>query len=224
MTNVSTKQPKKVTSKKVASTTETTTNNNLDLLSNHNNIIVTNKLIIKESKKVIETNIKDIFNMFTNDINILKQKENFKDFNKKALINIVLLSYDKKDFDNIVNKAINDISYYLLNNLSLDLNSITSSQLSKVISFHSLSSNEILKHDIKMFNPLSSKNEVMVEKGEKNPYFQLCTNSGIKANKNTIKLYLENLTKMETTIKANILANYLKNIEIEKSYNNSKIA
>lgn len=61
----------------------------------------------------------------------------------------------------------------------------------------------------------------MAKKGEKNPFYQLCTASGIKANKNTIKLYLENLTKMEATIKANILTNYLKNIEIEK---NSKIA
>lgn len=149
MENVTKKQTKKVTNKKVVSTTETTTNNNLELLSNHNNIIVTNKLIIKESKKVIEANIKEIFNMFTNDINILKQKENFKDFNKKALINVVLVSYDKKDFDNTVNKAINDISYYLLNNLSLDLNNISSSQLSKVIAYHSLGSNELLKHDIK---------------------------------------------------------------------------
>lgn len=221
MENVATKQTKKVISKKVVPVTETPVNNNLELLNNHNNIIVTNKNIIKESKKVIETNIKEIFNMFTNDINILKQKENFKDFNKKALINVVLISYDKKDFDNTVNKAINDISYYLLNNLSLDLNNITSSQLSKVISFHSLSKDEILKHDIKIFNPLNSKNEIMLKKGERNPYFQLCTNSGIKANKNTIKLYLENLVKMEATIKANILTNYLKDIELVK---NSKIA
>ena len=211
------KQTKKVNSKKVVPTTESVNNNNLELLSNHNNIIVTNKNIIKESKKVIETNIKEIFNMFINDINILKQKENFKDFNKKALINVVLVSYDRKDFDNTVNKAINDISYYLLNNLSLDLNNITSSQLSKVIAYHSLSNNEVMKHDIKLFNPLNSKNEVMIKKGEKNPYYQLCTNSGIKANKNTIKLYLENLAKMEATIKANILTNYLKNIESEKT-------
>lgn len=212
-----TKQTKKVNSKKVVPATESVNNNNLELLSNHNNIIVTNKNIIKESKKVIETNIKEIFNMFINDINILKQKENFKDFNKKALINVVLVSYDRKDFDNTVNKAINDISYYLLNNLSLDLNNITSSQLSKVIAYHSLSNNEVMKHDIKLFNPLNSKNEVMIKKGEKNPYYQLCTNSGIKANKNTIKLYLENLAKMEATIKANILTNYLKNIESEKT-------
>lgn len=220
MENVATKQTKKTTAKKVASATETPVNNNVKKLIAKDAIIKDNKKLMKECRNNIASSIKDIFIMFNDDIAKIKDKQEFKEFTKKGLVNYVLNGYSLKEFDATTKEAVKNISYYLINKLSVNLNSITPLELKKVVELYSLCKDSKRLTDYIIENPTTLKKEVAIKKGENNPFFSMCTSSGIAENKNTIGLYLKNVEKLIAIKKASILKSHLEG----KKTTNKKVA